>query len=185
MKREYLVDVENVREFFTSQLKPNKGDEIILFCTEHVPKMNHTKLAEMENGNYRFMEVKGGKQSLDMHLSSFLGHIISRKREYVIVSNDTDYDGIIEFWNNRGYNVSRKTIEIGSTADNDNNEEECENDLGKKILSIFDGKDYAKGVANIALKKRSQGKDAVYREIILKYGQLEGLTMYNKIKKII
>lgn len=56
--------------------------------------------------------VPARKQSLDMHLVSYLGHLLAKHGKqcaYVIVSKDKDYDNIINFWKEEGYlNISRK-----------------------------------------------------------------------------
>ena len=181
MKKKYLVDVENVHESFVSQISPGKSDEIYLFCTEHVPRFNHTKLAEIKNGWLRFIEIKGGKQSLDMHISTFLGHIIDDRREFVIVSNDTDYDGVIDFWNRNGYNVKR--VEVQKTEDATSGTAKLE--LNNRIMKLFAGQDCASKIASITMKNYALGHDAVYKEIVKHYGQERGQNMFNKIKNVI
>jgi uncharacterized protein YlaI len=184
MKKKYLIDVENVHESFVGQISPKNGDEIYLFCTEHVPRFNHTKLAEIKKGWIRFVEVKGGKQSLDMHISTFLGYIIDDKKEFVIVSNDTDYDGIIDFWNRNGYNVRRQEIQK-TEEDSNGTTGNAKLELNNRIMKLFAGQDCASKIASITIKNYAQGHDAVYKEIVKHYGQERGLSMYNKVKNVI
>ena len=185
MKKKYLIDMENVHESFVSQIRPAKGDEIYLFCTEHVPKLNHTKLSEITKGWIRFVEVKGGKQSLDMHISSFLGYIIDEKKEYVIVSNDTDYDGIIEFWNRNGFHVKRVGVELQDSKNEITKTGISRLTLNNQIMKIFAGEEYASKVASITLKNINNGQNAVYKEIVKHYGTERGKAMFGKIKDII
>lgn len=61
----------------------------------------------------RFVPVPSGKQSLDMHLATWLGYEISQGTDaynYCIVSNDLDYDSIIQFWKARNISVSRLPV---------------------------------------------------------------------------
>jgi hypothetical protein len=61
----------------------------------------------------KFIKVAAGKQSLDMHLISYLGYLICEhegRAEFVIVSNDAGYDGVLRFWQAKGYKCSRRLI---------------------------------------------------------------------------
>lgn len=82
-----------------------------IFSTSNGPKMDITTLAKLNNLRPSFHDVPPKKQSVDMHLVSYLGYLIKSepKAEFVIVSKDTDYDNIIRFWKNEANaNVSRK-----------------------------------------------------------------------------
>lgn len=111
METFYLIDFENVH---------NEGLENIdsLSQTEHVHIFS-TENAINIRMDYVFSKVDieghivpARKQSLDMHLVSYLGYLLSvhgKQCAYVIVSKDTDYDNIIKFWKEEGYpNISRK-----------------------------------------------------------------------------
>lgn len=106
METFYLIDFENVH---------NKGLENIDSLTKH----EHEHIFSTENAlNIRMdivfskgIDMKGHivpvkKQSLDMHLVSYLGYLLGihgKQCAYVIVSKDTDYDNIIKFWKEEGY----------------------------------------------------------------------------------
>ena len=113
METFYLIDFENVH---------NEGLENI----DSLPKDDHVHIFSTENAlNIRMdlvlskeIDIQGHivpvrKQSLDMHLVSYLGYLLGvngKQCAYVIVSKDTDYDNIIRFWKEEGYpNLSRKT----------------------------------------------------------------------------
>lgn len=112
METFYLIDFENVH---------NEGLENIdsLTQTEHVHIFS-TKNAlniRMDLVFSKGINIEGHivpvrKQSLDMHLVSYLGYLLGiygKECAYVIVSKDTDYDNIIKFWKEKGYqNISRK-----------------------------------------------------------------------------
>ena len=103
MSVQYLVDFENVHEsglFGMGLLAPE--DSVYLFHTSVTDKISLSCLDDVRAW-VRVILVPPGKQSLDMHLGSFLGYLIGKEMDpedrYVIVSRDTDYRGITDFWN--------------------------------------------------------------------------------------
>ncbi len=99
----YLIDFENVNDDGLSgsnTLSPN--DHVHLFYTENAKKINLDILNTDTPCSFSYHKVPTRKQSLDMHLVSYLGYLIGIHKEhkckYVIVSKDTDYDNIITFW---------------------------------------------------------------------------------------
>lgn len=109
----YLVDFENVG------LKGLEGaeqlgaqDHVHLFSTSNAPKINTATLAHFNRTNLMVHEVPVKSQSVDMHLVSFLGFLLGCLDPIpgiVILSNDKDYDNIIQFWKNeRDINVTRR-----------------------------------------------------------------------------
>lgn len=99
----YLIDFENVNDDGLSgsnTLGPN--DHVHLFYTENAKKINLDTLNTNKPCSFSYHKVPTRKQSLDMHLVSYLGYLIGihkeQKCKYIIVSKDTDYDNIITFW---------------------------------------------------------------------------------------
>ena len=98
--RYYLIDFENVG------VKGLKGAELLtdkevvhLFSTKNAAKIPTAVLAKFGSHFPHFHEVPAKSQSLDMHLVSFLGWVMHEKgldQEYIIISNDKDYDNIIQ-----------------------------------------------------------------------------------------
>ena len=111
METFYLVDFENVH---------NEGLENIdsLSQTDHVHVFSTEKALNirMDFVFSKGVDIEGHivparKQSLDMHLVSYLGYLLAKHGKqcaYVIVSKDTDYDNIIKFWEEEYPNISRK-----------------------------------------------------------------------------
>lgn len=99
----YLIDFENVNE---EDLSCSNGlgnhDHIHIFSTEHAPKISIKTLSSFNSAKHFSHIVPAGKQSLDMHLVSYLGYLIGKnnnsKCKYVIISKDNDYDNIISFF---------------------------------------------------------------------------------------
>ena len=124
-KTYFLVDLENVGlDGIQGGGGLRSDDEVHIFSTSNGPKMDIATLAKLNNFKPSFHDIPPKKQSVDMHLVSYLGYLIKSepKAEFVIVSKDTDYDNIIRFWKNEANaNVSRKgklqSTPKGKTAD--------------------------------------------------------------------
>lgn len=98
----YLIDFENVNEddlFCSNDLESH--DHIYIFSTENAPKISIETLSSFNSTEHFAYMVPSGRQSLDMHLVSYLGYLIgtngNMKCKYVIVSKDTNYDNVISF----------------------------------------------------------------------------------------
>lgn len=120
METFYLVDFENVK---------NEGIEKIalLTQTDHVHifyTKNAQNIRKIPKGiDCKKHKVPDGKESLDMHLVSYLGYLLGNHRknvEYIIISEDKDYDNIIKFWQKAGYsNISKKRTIQGAFSGDD------------------------------------------------------------------
>ena len=99
---QYLVDYENVHETgLIGMDKLTAEDSVFIF---HTSKNDRISLSRLDNVQawVRVVMVPPGKQSLDMHLGSFLGYLIGKEgaeTRFAIVSLDSDYRKIAEFWN--------------------------------------------------------------------------------------
>lgn len=112
METFYLIDFENVHNEGLKNIDSlTKNEHVHIFSTENALNIR------MDFVFSRGIDIKGHivpvrKQSLDMHLVSYLGYLLGihgKQCTYVIVSKDTDYDNIIKFWKRQGYpNISRK-----------------------------------------------------------------------------
>lgn len=113
MKKTYFVDSENVGDSWISLLATVASeDEIIVFYTMKSPHMNYKNLVLLKNSpkEVTFIECCEGNNALDFQLSTDLGfrmNNIDTDDEFIIVSNDTGFDAIVKFWNNRNKNIRR------------------------------------------------------------------------------
>lgn len=87
-----------------------------------------TDIAKQSAGELKMIEISPGKQSTDIHIGSYLGYLVGnytsginkQEGKVVIVSKDTDYDHVIEFWKKeKGIQVSR-VDQIKGNKDNSN-----------------------------------------------------------------
>lgn len=120
----YLIDTENVQTRFT-QLIPDldQSDSIILFMIKdrHCISLHIDDIVEINKKNIDISIVdcfngKAKKNALDFQLVSYLGYMISKqnKQRYVIVSNDSGFDPVVEFWKSR-LNIDIERIAINAT----------------------------------------------------------------------
>ncbi|MCR5691422.1 MAG: hypothetical protein K6G62_04300 [Eubacterium sp.] len=102
METYYLIDFENVHNQGLNSIdKLTRTDHVHLFYTDNALNISLdiilTKGVEIVPH-----KVPVRKQSLDMHLVSFLGYLLgvnrNHKCKFVIVSKDKDYDNVIKFW---------------------------------------------------------------------------------------
>lgn len=111
METYYLIDFENVHNDGIANIECiTKTDHVHIFSTQNATNIRPDIF--WLNGDIKPHLVPARKQSLDMHLVSYLGHLLGingKECSYVIISKDKDYDNIIKFWKEKGYpNISRK-----------------------------------------------------------------------------
>lgn len=102
----YLIDFENVGcEGLNGCEKLGESDYIHLFYTNNNKKIDLDIISNHGAAKLITHKVPTGKQSADMHLGSYLGYLVGAKHmdqkescKFVIVSKDTGYDPIIQFW---------------------------------------------------------------------------------------
>lgn len=119
METFYLVDFENVHNEGLENIDSlSKTEHIHIFSTENALNIRMDIVFSKE------IDIKGHivpirNQSVDMHLVSYLGHLLGihgKQCAYVIVSKDTDYDNIIKFWRKEGYPHISREQKIPGTA---------------------------------------------------------------------
>lgn len=111
METFYLVDFENVHNEGLENIDLlSEKDHVHIFSTENALNIR------MDIVFSKGLDIQGHlvpvrRQSLDMHLVSYLGYLLGvhgKQCAYVIVSGDKDYDNIIMFWKKEGYHVARE-----------------------------------------------------------------------------
>lgn len=115
MEKFYLIDFENVHDKGLKNIDTlTKTDHVHIFYTENAKNIN-LDIFRAKEPDIDVHKVPARKQSLDMHLASYLGYLLGNNEgkacSYVIASKDKDYDNIIEFWRENGKgikNISRK-----------------------------------------------------------------------------
>lgn len=118
MKTFYLIDFENVHNEGIENIDSlAKTEHVHIFSTNNALNIRMDIVSSTRIDKIHIVPVR--KQSLDMHLVSYLGYLLGihgNQCVYVIVSKDADYDNIIKFWKSEGYNISRKQKIPGISA---------------------------------------------------------------------
>ncbi len=108
----YLIDSENVGSTWAELLKNDEKCDFYIFVTENAKSLNFSLLKDLtENQKHRIniIECEPGKNSLDFYLSSYLGYLIGlgKHHSYTVVSQDTGFDHVIDYWKRQGLEVVR------------------------------------------------------------------------------
>ena len=109
----YLIDYENVTENGLSHVKDLTADDrVILFYSSQIKNISFEKHVEIAQcpAAFEYIKIsKTGKNYLDFQLSTYLGFLIGREpvEKIYIITKDTGYDSIIDFWTERKYQIRR------------------------------------------------------------------------------
>ncbi|MCQ2401595.1 MAG: PIN domain-containing protein [Lachnospiraceae bacterium] len=111
----FLIDYENRNEYGLTGIRGlSENDHVYILFSQNACRLDLNVISETV-ANIHAVKVQPGRQSLDMHLVSCLGFLLNQygtENEYYVISDDTDFDKVIEFWKGRGYKVSRvKSVE--------------------------------------------------------------------------
>lgn len=131
--KHYLIDYENIQPNDFNRLNPNQC-QIWLFVGKNqttFPLTFSQAKAKFGTAFHLIQVPKSGKNALDFILSSEMGRIIENNSndEFVIVSKDTGFDVLIEY-----YQPQVKSIQRVGHANNI----QLDNTKHKKRLSIID-----------------------------------------------
>ncbi len=102
MKTIYMIDFENTGSAGLTGCK-NLTDEdtVMIFFTQNCIRIDMRTL-NGSKANIRFVEIPAGNQSLDMHISSYIGYYSCKNKEdgcnMVVISKDRGYEAVIGHW---------------------------------------------------------------------------------------
>jgi hypothetical protein len=113
-KRIYFIDTENQGAMYLKDLSTlTSSDLVICMSTEFSPKFTYSQVGQfMESkAKFKFLDcISGTPNALDFQVSSLLGFYLreykNEKSEFIILSQDTGYYPLVQFWQNEGYNVN-------------------------------------------------------------------------------
>ncbi len=114
----YLIDYENVNLSGLRGIETlTEMDRVYVFYganAGYIPFEKHIMIAKAR-AEVTYLRVdRSGKNYLDFQLATYSGYLVAMysEREYVIVSRDTGFDSIVNFWNmdpeQRGVHFSRR-----------------------------------------------------------------------------
>lgn len=119
----YLIDSENVGSTWADLLKKEEKSDFYIFVTENAKSLNFSLLKDLtDNQRHKIniIECEPGRNSLDFYLSSYLGYLIGtgKHSSFTVVSQDTGFDHVIEYWKNNGIDVVRINTKPDKTKTN-------------------------------------------------------------------
>lgn len=115
----YLIDYENTGVKGLAGIERLKEeDQIILFYgpkTGAIPFDEHVKLSQSASHVEYIKTTKTAKNYLDFQLTTYLGYLIASTpvREYHVISKDSGYDSVIDFWSKKGLVIKRQDTLAG------------------------------------------------------------------------
>ena len=205
-----MIDSENVGSTWVSLLQEGKQFDLYIFVTENAKSLNFSLLKELTGDSshkINIIECESGRNSLDFYLSSYLGYLIGRAKHssYVVVSQDTGFDHVIDYWKRNGVDVvrintkpekqkrgsarNRKQPVQKKAVKTKNNTERKDASASKKLLKNLlkdlpenEIEDIDRCLSGVPTDKRSD-KNFIYRRLVRKYKSEKGLEIYTLIKK--
>ena len=165
MRRTYLIDSENINDVWVELLQVlEDGDEILVFYTDKSAHMGYDRivcLMEQKRGAVHWIKCFEGQNALDFQLVTELGSCLSQNgsREYIIVSNDTGYDAVVRYWQQKGCSVRRIK---GTDCEKGAPEERRQEEKAEKAVSEKKGRNGKSEKAGAAA--RVHGEEPILQE---------------------
>lgn len=112
----YLIDTENIgRKLLQDLTKLRDIDEAVIFESEKSFKISFKEMLSIDMNKISVIEThNSAKNAMDFMIVTTLGHLVTIDKDkiYIIVSNDTGFDEVVNFWKFQGLYVRRHS-EIG------------------------------------------------------------------------
>lgn len=109
----YLIDYENtgVKGLYGIE-KLREDDLVIIFYgpkTGAVPFDEHVRISTAASHVEYIKTTKTAKNYLDFQLTTYLGYLVAQTqvRVFRIVSKDSGYDSVVDFWSKKGMDIRR------------------------------------------------------------------------------
>lgn len=111
--RVYLIDTENIGRKLLQELdKLRDIDKAIIFESDKSFRLSFKEILNIDNSKISVIEThNSAKNAMDFMIVSTLGHLVTVNKDkiYIIVSNDTGFDEVVNYWRFQGLYVRRHT----------------------------------------------------------------------------
>lgn len=110
----YLIDYENTGVKGLYGIENLQEDDLIVVFygpkTGAVPFDDHVRISTSVSHVEYIKTSKTAKNYLDFQLTTYLGYLVAHTgiKEYYVISRDSGYDSIVDFWRARGMTVVRR-----------------------------------------------------------------------------
>lgn len=114
MGRIFLIDFENVHdEGLDGYGDLNENDKVFFFYSIQIKNISFDRHVEMMNCKASVEYIKTGKTAknyLDFQLTTYLGYLLGKGEQgkIYIISKDQGFDSTVDFWLERGYQITRQ-----------------------------------------------------------------------------
>lgn len=112
----YFVDYENVKDEGLGGVEfLDENDRVIVFYSQQACNLSFERHLEIMKSPAAFEYLRigrTGKNYLDFQLSTYLGYLIASEEpeQIVIVTRDTGYDSVVDFWRARDVRIVRRGV---------------------------------------------------------------------------
>ena len=119
----YFVDYENVHDAGLEGIGAlTKEDRVVIFYGINIKSIPFDRHIEIMNSKAEIEYIKTDKVAknyLDFQLATYLGYVIGvgEKAPIYIISKDTGFDSIVDYWSKQNINISRH-LHIDISIDN-------------------------------------------------------------------
>lgn len=192
MAKIYFVDSENVGDNWISLLDTvTSEDEILVFYTANSPHMNYKNIIHLKESTSKveFIECCEGNNALDFQLCTYLGSLVPTiaDKEFIIVSNDTGFDAVVKFWQEREKSVTRKksnkTSQKSKQTSKTSASKQTESNSKSQTNKSADTKDIDTKAMEILYCVGQENLSHLHTALQHIFGPEKGKAYYNAFKK--
>lgn len=201
----YLVDYENVHNDGVTDIKKlSASDRVVIFYGDSIKSIPFETHVEMmaSKAVIEYIEThKVAKNYLDFQLATYLGFLIGKgeKGPVYIISQDTGFDSIVDFWRGRNIEAFRQpsiaspstpkdvSLKKGtSTKKKKPEKKKLPEAIRKKIRTELKDEKLPAGKYTSIYKavEESENKLALNNALVKTFDTTIGSKIYNHIKKI-
>lgn len=156
------------------------SDKIYIFYTDRCQKISIDQMASIQLATVEFIKTASGKNALDFQLGSCLGYLIAKdtegKQKFIIVSNDSGYNCLVNFWKQRKINIKIQKGQPGILSGKNAKLAEFEGKFKQEFPNIYQ----LRFKEVIQVFKRKEMCD-IHNELVSKYGT-NGKSIYKLAK---
>lgn len=209
----FLIDYENVKNMGmrgSEYLLPS--DHVIVFYSSGTPTMEMRHLTNVQNSGCGFETcdlLTKRKNGLDFYIATKVGELFGAERckNAVLISNDTGFQAVRDFWQERSGTKHRVTlsecIEHGIIASGENSERSALIRANRKMMDIgqfyaahleklktqqmlrklFEGTEYSDRLSEIQdVLNTGTSPKVIYLDSLRRFGRKDGQEIYRKLK---
>jgi len=183
MNKAFFIDTENVGDSWVYLMDENMDSKFYVFYTGHSPRLEYETVKYLLKypDKANFISCHEGNNGLDFQLVTYLGYQLHEdsSQEMIIVSNDTGFDAVVSFWEEKHMKVKRMNRPVH--LDNKKNLDLTDNLNPESVLKPVSDKDEINTIINCIGNYNKQNLNTVFTCL---YGKDKGRDIYEFKKSI-